>query len=132
MSNIRHNWTPESASRGGKNKGNGISQTVLRKRQAHLERIRSGDPSPQDAVAIKRWHKQDVDAGTFEGDLEAWCKLNRVELKKDEEREDGTAQAHIEAAVRLGGQEAAWGLLLISGQIPPIPDTSGRLPRAYV
>lgn len=131
MSTFSHDWNPESRSRGGKARGDSQAQRQWKARMARLNRIRSGDHDQTDRATLMRYHRADVKEGLFDGPLDAWLKLHGVTLPDLKKVGGDTEQCHIEAAVKIAGPEVAWGLLRISGQIPPMPAREGSTARMF-
>ena len=78
-----------------------------------------------------RYFRADLKEGLFSGTLEAWLDIQRVALPDMRKVGGDTEQCHIEAAVRIAGPEVAWGLLRISGQIPPMPERDSAAARMF-
>lgn len=131
MSSFSHDWNPESRARGGKARGDSQWQRQWKARNARMERIRSGDHEPTDRATLMRYFRADLKDGIFSGSLDAWLELHRVVLPDMAKVGGDTEQCHIEAAVRIAGPEVAWGLLRISGQIPPMPEREHSAARMF-
>lgn len=131
MSDFRHEFTPEARARGGQaakggDGGEGMSWLRRRNREVVLERIRSGDAEPRDRARALVYYNEDKKEGRFTGSAAEWCALHDVELPepiKEAVIEQGiVSQGLLDVTVQIAGPEVAWGLMVIAGQIPAIPD----------
>lgn len=132
MSEFSHEFTGDARSRGGHaskggDGGDGMSGLRRRNRDVVFARVRSGEGVPKDRIRLQGYHKQDQKEGRFDGDLEEWLKamdLDLPESSKEVVVEHGVvSQALLDATVAIAGPEVAWGLMVVAGQIPLLPQS---------
>lgn len=102
-------------------------------RAEDIERIKSGNINHNDRQRLRRHHKRAVELGEFSGPLYAWLKHHGVALPRSPRRKKAMNSEkisdhqpveieHMRACASIAGPEVLWALMVMSGELSPMPN----------